>query len=170
MTSINSLRSGMSPLASFVLYQLNDRKSMYAVEYHANNDIRIVERPLPTIGAGELLVHIQACGLCASDVMEWYMRPRAPLYPGHEPVGIVAAVGEGVTQFVEGQRIFLHHHAPCMTCHFCQKGSFSQCATWRSTKLDPGGLAEYVRIPAINVQMDVLPLPDHLSFVDATLI
>ena len=143
---------------------------MRAVEYHHNNDIRIVELPIPSIGPGELLVQLRACGLCASDVMEWYMRPRAPIYPGHEPVGVVAAVGQGVQQFSVGQRIFFHHHVPCMVCHFCRRGSFSQCATFRATRLDPGGLAEYIRVPVPNVQLDVLPLPDDLSFEAATLI
>ena len=143
---------------------------MLAVEYHSNDDIRVVELPIPPIGPGELLVQMRACGLCASDVMEWYMKPRAPLYPGHEPVGIVTAVGEGVKQFAVGQRVFLHHHVPCMVCHFCQRGSFSQCPTFRATRLYPGGLAEFIRIPALNVQLDVLPLPDELSFEAATLI
>jgi len=143
---------------------------MRAVEYHANNDIRVVELAIPEIGPGELLIQLHACGLCASDVMEWYMRPRAPLYPGHEPAGVVAAVGQGVQQFSVGQRVFLHHHVPCMVCHFCQRGSFSQCATFRATRLDPGGLAEFIRVPAPNVQLDVLPLPDSLSFEAATLI
>jgi L-iditol 2-dehydrogenase len=143
---------------------------MLAVEYHSNEDIRVVELPIPEIGPGELLVQLQACGICASDVMEWYMKPRAPIYPGHEPVGIVVAVGDGVQQFSPGQRVFIHHHVPCMVCHFCQRGSYSQCVTFRSTRLYPGGLAEYIRVPAPNVQLDVLPLPDDLSFADATLI
>ena len=143
---------------------------MLAVEYHSNEDVRIVDLPIPEIGPGELLVKMQACGLCASDVMEWYMKPRAPIYPGHEPVGIIAAVGEGVQQFSVGQRVFIHHHVPCMVCHFCRRGSFSQCPTFRATRLYPGGLAEYIRVPALNVQLDVLPLPDELSFEAATLI
>ncbi len=143
---------------------------MRVVEYHANDDIRLVEQPVPEIGPGELLIQLNACGICASDVMEWYMRPRAPLYPGHEPVGTVVRVGEGVEQFVPGERVFFHHHVPCMTCHFCQRGSFSQCATFRRTRLYPGGLAEYVRVLAPNVQLDVLPLPVDLSFEAATLI
>ena len=143
---------------------------MLAVEYHSNQDVRVVDLPVPQIGPGELLVQMQACGLCASDVMEWYMQPRAPLYPGHEPVGIVVEVGEGVQQFSVGQRVFVHHHVPCMVCHHCRRGSFSQCATFRATRLYPGGLAEYIRVPALNVQLDVLPLPDTLSFEAATLI
>lgn len=143
---------------------------MLAVEYHANDDVRIVELPIPEIGAGELLVQLRACGLCASDVMEWYMKPRAPIYPGHEPVGVIVAVGEGVQGFIPGQRVFVHHHVPCMVCHFCQRGSFSQCTTFRSTRLYPGGMAEFIRVPAANVQLDVLPLPDDLAFEAATLI
>ncbi len=143
---------------------------MLAVEYHSNDEVRVVELPIPEIGPGELLVQLRACGLCASDVMEWYMKPRAPLYPGHEPVGVVVAAGKGVGRFSVGQRVFMHHHVPSMVCHFCQRGSFSQCATFRATRLDPGGLAEFVRVPALNVQLDVLPLPGELSFEAATLI
>jgi L-iditol 2-dehydrogenase len=143
---------------------------MLAVEYHRNDDVRIVDLPLPEIGPGELLVQLRACGLCASDVMEWYMKPRAPIYPGHEPAGLVVAVGEGVQQFAPGQRVFIHHHVPCMVCHYCQRGSFSQCPTFRATRLYPGGLAEYIRVPALNAQLDVLTLPNELSFEAATLI
>jgi len=143
---------------------------MRVVEYHANDDVRVVEMPVPEIGPGELLIQLRACGICASDVMEWYMKPRAPLYPGHEPVGVVVALGDGVLQFAPGQRVFFHHHAPCLVCHFCQRGSFSQCTTFRATRLYPGGLAEYVRVPAPNVERDVLPLPAGISFEAATLI
>lgn len=143
---------------------------MRVVEYHANNDIRIVEQPTPKIGSGEILVQLRACGLCASDAMEWYMQPRAPLCPGHEPVGIVVAVANDVQQFTVGQRVFMHHHVPCMLCHYCQRGSFSQCATFRTTHLFPGGLAEFIRVPAPNVLCDVLLLPHDLSFEAATLV
>ncbi len=143
---------------------------MLAVEYHANDDVRIVELPIPEIGPGELLVQLRACGLCASDVMEWYMKPRAPIYPGHEPVGVIVAVGDGVQQLTVGQHVFVHHHVPCMICHYCRRGSFSQCATFRATRLYPGGLAEYIRVPAPNVQLDVLPLPGDLAFETASLI
>lgn len=145
-------------------------QTMRVVEYHANDDVRVVNMPIPEIGPGELLVKLRACGVCASDVMEWYMKPRAPLYPGHEPVGEVIAVGAGVERFQLGQRVFIHHHVPCMVCHFCQRGAFSSCATFRATRLYPGGLAEYIRVPAPNVERDVLLLPDGLSDESATLI
>jgi L-iditol 2-dehydrogenase len=143
---------------------------MRAVQYYANDDVRLVDLPIPEIGPGELLLQLQACGICASDTMEWYMKPRAPLYPGHEPVGRIVALGEGVDQFIVGERVFVHHHVPCMVCHFCQRGSFSQCSTFRSTRLDPGGLAEYIRVPARNTALDVLAIPEELSSECATLI
>src|SRR6266516_4904652 len=125
---------------------------------------------MPEIGPGELLVQLRVCGLCASDVLEWYMKPRAPLYPGHEPAGVIMGVGQGLQQFSPGQRVFIHHHVPCIVCHFCQRGSFSQCPTFRATRLHPGGLSEYMRVPALNVQLDVQPLPSELSLEAATLI
>lgn len=143
---------------------------MRAVQYYANDDVRLIDLPVPEIGPGEILLQLHACGICASDVMEWYMKPRAPLYPGHEPVGQVVALGAGTQQFKVGQRVFVHHHVPCMICHFCQRGAFSQCATFRATRLYPGGLAEYIRVPTPNVERDVLPIPDELSFESATLI
>lgn len=149
---------------------MKEGRGMRAVQYYANDDVRLIELPVPEIGPGELLLQLQACGICASDVMEWYMQPRAPLYPGHEPVGRIVALGEGVQQFAPGERVFVHHHVPCMVCHYCQRGAFSQCATFRATRLDPGGLAEYIRVPAPNVERDVLAIPDELSFESATLI
>jgi len=143
---------------------------MRAVEYHANNDVRVVEVPRPTIGPGELLVQVRACGICGSDVMEWYMRPRAPLFVGHEPAGVVVEVGAGVDRFAPGDRVFVHHHVPCLVCHFCRRGSFSQCPTFRATRLDPGGLAEYVRVPAVNASTDVLKLPERVSFEEGALV
>src|SRR5258708_13323593 len=132
---------------------------MRVVEYYANDDVRLVDMPVPEIGAGELLVQLRACGICASDVMEWYMRPRAPLHPGHEPVGIVVAVGAGVQQFTVGPRVFFHHHVPCMVCHFYQRSSFSQCPTFLATPLYPGRLPPYIPLPPPNVHIDVLHSP-----------
>src|SRR2546425_13263485 len=98
---------------------------MLAVEYHSNDDVRIVELPIPEIGPGELLVQLRACGLCASDVMEWYMKPRAPIYPGHEPVGIVTAGGKSGQQISFWERGFIHHPVPRFVFPFFPRGSFS---------------------------------------------
>jgi L-iditol 2-dehydrogenase len=143
---------------------------MKAVQYYSNDDVRVVELPRPSAGPGELLLRVAACGVCASDVMEWYMRPRAPLFIGHEPVGTVAEVGAGVAGFAPGDRVFVHHHVPCLECRHCRRGHQTLCATFKRTRLDPAGMAEYMRVPAEQVALDVLKLPDRMSFAHATLI
>ncbi|MGA8535240.1 MAG: alcohol dehydrogenase catalytic domain-containing protein [Candidatus Tumulicola sp.] len=146
-----------------------------AVLYDAS-DIRIEQRPVPQPGAGELLVRTMACGICSGDVMAWYVQRKAPCVLGHEPAGVVAAIGAGAEArdedgrpFAVGDRVFVHHHAPCFACPACDRGDFVQCATWRATKIDPGGIAEYFRVPREN-QRDTLRLPDPMSFADASLI
>ena len=143
---------------------------MKAIQYYSNDDVRVIELPRPSAGPGELLVRVAACGVCASDVMEWYMRPRAPLFIGHEPVGTVAEIGAGVAGFAPGDRVFVHHHVPCLECRYCRRGHQTLCATFKRTRLDPAGMAEYIRVPAEQVALDVLKLPDSLSFAHATLI
>lgn len=142
---------------------------MRAAVLYDVDDIRIEQRDVPKIGAGELLVHTRASGICTGDVMAWYVRRKAPLVLGHEPAGVIAAVGDGVTDFAAGDRVFVHHHAPCFSCPACERGDYVQCATWRKTSIDPGGLAEYFRVPRENVR-DTLRLPEHVSFVDGSLV
>ncbi|HKU67399.1 MAG TPA: alcohol dehydrogenase catalytic domain-containing protein [Candidatus Baltobacteraceae bacterium] len=147
---------------------MNDRTMRAAVLYDVD-DIRIEERSVPEIGPGELLVHTRASGICTGDVMAWYVRRKAPLVLGHEPSGVVAAVGAGVTDFAPGDRVFVHHHAPCFACSTCERGDYVQCATWRKSAIDPGGLAEYFRVPRENVR-DTLRLPEDVPFVDGSLV
>jgi L-iditol 2-dehydrogenase len=138
--------------------------------YYSRDDIRLEEVPLPRIGPGEILVRVEACGLCGSDLMEWYVKEKAPAVLGHEPVGIVTEVGQGIEKFEVGDRVFVHHHVPCFTCHYCLRGNYTLCATFKGTHLDPGGFAEYVRVPALNVERDVLHIPPEMSTDEATLI
>jgi L-iditol 2-dehydrogenase len=126
--------------------------------------------PTPKIGPGELLVRVEACGLCGSDVMEWYRLDRAPLVLGHEIGGQIAAVGEGVERYHDGERVTVAHHVPCNTCHYCLGGHHTMCDTLRRTNFDPGGLSEYIRLPAINVDRGVFLLPDEISYEEATFI
>jgi L-iditol 2-dehydrogenase len=143
---------------------------MHVAVWYNNRDVRTEERPVPRIGAGELLVRVIASGICGSDVMEWYRLDRAPLVLGHEIAGEVAAVGEGVGQYKVGDRVAVAHHVPCNTCHYCLSGNHTVCDTLRYTNFDPGGFAEYVRLPAINVDRGVFLLPDDMSFEEATFI
>jgi L-iditol 2-dehydrogenase len=133
-------------------------------------DVRIEDVPVPAIGPGEALVRGRACGICSGDVVPWYIRKKAPLVFGHEPVGEIVAVGDGVTAFAPGDRVFVHHHAPCFRCRACARGEFVQCPTWRASQIDPGGMAEYFRVPAINLSGDTLRLPDTVSDADGALV
>jgi len=143
---------------------------MKVSRYYSRDDIRLEEMPVPKLEAGELLVQVKACGLCGSDLMEWYTREKAPAVLGHEPAGVVAELGEGVTQFEVGDRVFVHHHVPCFTCHHCLRGYPTLCKTFKATHIDPGGFAEYIRVPALNVERDVLKLHPDIRFDQATMI
>jgi len=138
--------------------------------YYGPGDIRLEERPRPSVGPRDILVQMEACGICGSDLMDWYLVPRAPLVLGHEPTGIVVEVGREVEGFQEGDRVFAHHHVSCMTCRFCRRGQFTLCPSFRKTHLDPGGFAEFFRVPEPNLMLDTFRLPDSLSFELGTLI
>lgn len=143
---------------------------MRVAVYYSNKDVRLEERPTPKIGAGELLVKVMASGICGSDVMEWYRIKRAPLVLGHEVTGEVVEVGEGVDRYNVGDGVFVSHHVPCDTCRYCLSGHHTVCETLRKTNFDPGGFAEYIRVPQINVEHGTYPLPDEVSFEDGTFI
>jgi L-iditol 2-dehydrogenase len=137
---------------------------MRAAVYYSNSEVRVEERPVPQIGAGEILVKVMASGICGSDVMEWYRIKKAPLVLGHEIAGEIVAGGEGVIRYKPGDRVFVSHHIPCNTCHYCLRGYHTACETLHTTNYDPGGFAEYIRIPSLNVDRGVFLLPDGMSF------
>ena len=143
---------------------------MRVAMYYNNQDVRTEEVPTPRIGPGELLVKVQASGICGSDVMEWYRSKKAPLVLGHEIAGEVAEVGRDVDRYNVGDRVFVSHHVPCNTCRYCLNGLHTVCETLHTTNYDPGGLAEYIRVPPINVDRGVFLLPDEVSFDDGTFI
>jgi len=138
--------------------------------YYNNKDIRIEDIPRPRIGPNELLVKSMACGICGSDVMEWYRIKEAPRVLGHEMTGEVVEVGENVKDFEVGDRVFVSHHVPCNECRYCLDGLHTVCATLHSTNIDPGGFSEFVRVPEINVKFGTFLLPDETSFEDGTFI
>lgn len=138
--------------------------------YYNNRDVRLEEMPTPEIGPGELLVKVLASGVCGSDVMEWYRIKKAPLVLGHEITGEIVKVGEGVRQYKIGQRVFVSHHVPCNTCRYCLGGKHTACETLHTTNFHPGGFAEYIRVPPINVDRGVFLLPDEVSNEDGTFI
>jgi L-iditol 2-dehydrogenase len=143
---------------------------MRVAMYYNNRDVRLEEVPTPRIGPGELLVKVQASGICGSDVMEWYRIKKAPRVLGHEIAGEIVEVGEGIDRYKIGDRVFVSHHVPCNTCQYCLNGFHTLCDTLRRTNFDPGGFAEYIRVPQINVDRGVFILPEEVSFEDGVFI
>jgi L-iditol 2-dehydrogenase len=143
---------------------------MRVAMYYNNKDIGIEEIPKPKIGPDELLVKIIACGICGSDVMEWYRIKKAPRVLGHEMTGEIVEVGKNVKRFKKGDRVFVSHHVPCNKCHYCLDDQHTVCETLHNTNFDPGGFSEYLRVPKINVELGTFILPDEISFEDGTFI
>jgi L-iditol 2-dehydrogenase len=143
---------------------------MRVAMYYSNRDVRLEEMPVPKIGQGEVLMRVEASGICGTDLLEWYRLHRAPLVLGHEVAGVIEAVGERVKHHEVGDRIYAAHHVPCNTCHYCLSGHHTVCDTLRRTNFDPGGFAEYVRLPRINVEQGMFPLPEGVSFEEGTFV
>jgi len=132
----------------------------------------LAELDVPSPGQGELVVKMEACGLCGTDLekMRGEYTASMPLL-GHEAVGVISAVGEGVTGFKEGDRVFPHHHVPCYGCYTCRAGDDTMCDMYRKSNIHPGGFSEFFRVPQWNVSKGaVLPLPDRLTFEEGALI
>jgi L-iditol 2-dehydrogenase len=127
--------------------------------------------PRPAVGPGELLLRVRGCGLCGSDIAK-IVAPdtRAPAVFGHEVVGDVVETGEGVTGFGVGDRVVAAHHVPCGECHYCRRGSESMCRAFKASNLDPGGFAEYVRVPPANVRHATFRIPEHLTDEEASFV
>ena len=126
----------------------------------------IVDVPEPICGPGEVVCRVVASATCGSDVLGWYVSRKLPAILGHEPVGEVVETGAGVAGVAPGDVVAIHHHAACGACRVCASGHETLCAQYRSTRLDPGGFAEYVRIQRELVP-ELLPL-DGLDPVTAT--
>lgn len=148
----------------------NSQPSMRVAMYYNNRDVRLQEMPIPRIGSGELLVRVHASGICGSDLMEWYRVKKAPLVLGHEIAGDIVEAGDGVKDFRVGDRVFAAHHVPCGQCRYCQAGHQSVCEMLRTTHFDPGGFAEYIRVPKINVELGTYRLPDEITFDEGSFI
>ena len=147
-----------------------DHDLMRVAMYYRNSDVRLERMPRPKIGPRELLVKVISSGICGSDVMEWYRIKKAPLVLGHEIAGDIVEVGKQVREYRVGQRVFVSHHVPCMKCRYCLAGHTSTCDTLRTTNFHPGGFAEYIRVPEINVELGTYVLPNELSYDDGAFI
>ncbi len=143
---------------------------MLAAVYYNNRDVRIEEMPVPEIGDDEVLLKVMASGICGSDVTEWYRVPKAPKVLGHEATGVIAEAGARVRSLKVGDRVFISHHVPCGKCRYCLRGHHTACETLHTSNYFPGGFAEFVRVPRINVEQGVYRLPQDMSFEEGTFI
>jgi L-iditol 2-dehydrogenase len=143
---------------------------MKIAKLYSFNNIRIEEMPVPEPGPDEALVKVMSSGICSGDVMPWYIEKKAPLVLGHEPAGEIVKTGIHVDSFRPGDRVFVHHHAPCMDCAFCQRGDYVQCSQWQRSRLIPGGISEYLLIPEGILNNDTLKLPAGITYEDGTLV
>ncbi len=144
---------------------------MKAGVYYNNRDVRAEERPVPRIGEEDILLKVMASGICGSDLMEWYRVKKAPLVLGHEVAGVIEKTGKNAKNFKKGDKVMATHHVSCNECNRCLAGNHTSCELLHKTNFEPGGFAEYLRIPAINIEKGgVLKLPENVSFEEGTFI
>src|SRR6201986_3494957 len=144
---------------------------MHAAVYRGESTIGVEEIPTPPIGPGEILIRVEACGICHTDLkkIEHNLLPPPRVY-GHETAGVVAAVGSGVTAYQPGDRVVAFHHIPCGDCFYCQRKLFAQCPVYKKVGVtggfEPagGGFSQYVRVMDWIVERGVEKIPDGVPF------
>src|ERR1700761_1419678 len=151
--------------------------TMQAAVYHGVNDVRVETVPVPAIGPGEVLIRVHSCGICGTDLKKIHTGSHsAPRIFGHETVGSVAALGEGVDDFAVGDRVAVFHHIPCGDCYYCRKKTFAQCPVYKqvgcTAGFEPsgGGFAGYVRVMDWIVKRGLVKIPDHVPFTQAVFV
>lgn len=151
--------------------------TMWAAVYRGIDDVRIETVPVPEIGPGELLVKIDTCGVCGTDLKKIHTGSHsAPRIFGHEMAGTVVKAGEGVTEFAVGDRVMAYHHVPCGDCYYCRKQTFAQCDDYKNVGCTAGfapsggGFAEYIRVMDWIVKRGVVKIPDDIPFEQAAFI
>lgn len=150
---------------------------MQAAVYRGVNDVRVEEVPVPSIGAGEVLLRVEACGICGTDLKKIHTGSHsAPRVFGHETAGTIVAIGEGVEGFAPGDRAMVFHHIPCGRCYYCRKKTFAQCPVYKrvgvTAGFEPsgGGFAGYVRVMDWIVARGLVKIPQGIPFEQAAFI
>ena len=136
--------------------------------WYSNEDIRIEEVPRPKPGTKEILLKVISCGICGSDIVEWYRLPRAPLVQGHEIGAEVVEVGKAITQYKPGDRVFVAPKVPCMKCDYCKNGHYPVCSNVEERL--PGGFAEYIVVPESLIENGTYLLPENITYDQSTFI
>jgi L-iditol 2-dehydrogenase len=150
---------------------------MQAAVYRGEGAITVEEIPTPAIGGGEILIRVEACGICHTDIkkIEHNLLPPPRVF-GHETAGVVVAAGSNVTRFQRGDRVVAFHHIPCGNCFYCRRKLYAQCSVYKRVGITAGfepaggGFAQYVRVMDWIVERGVEKIPDGVSFERATLV
>lgn len=145
-------------------------ESMRVGIYYGPNDIRVEQRPVPSISDDEMLVRVTATALCAGEAMEWYSTKEGGKILGHEPVGIVERVGSAVTDWAPGDRVFVNHHVGRMSSHWAIRGHETMDPFYKQNRLDPGAMTDFFRVSANHLRADVHRVPDSIPDDVATTI
>jgi L-iditol 2-dehydrogenase len=150
---------------------------MRAAVYRGKNTISVEPVAVPEIGPGELLVRVEACGICHTDLkkIEQDLLPPPRIY-GHETAGVVVKTGAGVNSFHNGDRVVAFHHIPCRDCFYCERKLYAQCATYKKVGITAGfepaggGFSQFVRVMDWIVEDGVEPIPEGVPFERASLV
>ncbi|WP_334322912.1 zinc-dependent dehydrogenase [Gilliamella apicola] len=144
---------------------------MKASVCYKQNDLRTEDLPIPEISDNEVLIKMLACGLCGTDIQK--IRGDSvnkPTVLGHEVVGEIVKKGKNVSKFEIGDRVITAIHVPCFTCHYCNKGHYTICEQFRTNNIDPGGFAEFIRIPKLHLNHLTHKVSNNVTDEEATLI
>jgi L-iditol 2-dehydrogenase len=134
--------------------------------------VTLVESELQKVNEDEMLVRMQSCGICGSDLEKVYGNyGMKSLRVGHEPAGVVIKVGKNLKKFQEGDRVFVHHHVSCYSCRYCLQGNYTMCNNYQTSNIEPCGLSEEFIVPKWNIEHGgVLKLPESISYDEAAMI
>jgi L-iditol 2-dehydrogenase len=140
-------------------YMMNTMKYLRCEK---QNQVSILDMEMPKPAPGEISVRMVMCGVCGTDTAKVFGDYAKPQKLGHEVVGVVEALGQGVTRFQRGQRVALAHHAADHTSHYAKRGSETMDPVFKTSNIDPGGFSEFIRVPALLVENTVVAIPDHV--------
>ncbi len=173
MSAVESLQTQIasSPKADALL---SVPREMRAAVYLGHSSVEIQTVPTPVIGHGEILIRVESCGICHTDLkkIEYDLLPAPRIY-GHETAGTVAAVGSQVKKFSVGDRVIVFHHIPCKSCFYCQRKLYAQCPIYKKVGVTAGyeaaggGFSQYVRVMDWIVERGVERIPAGVSFDQA---
>jgi len=144
---------------------------MLACLINGQGHAEVKEVPTPRLLPGEVLIKLAASGICGTDIEKVYGAYGPGGILGHEVSGTISSLGEGATDLRKSDRVITHHHVPCYSCYYCQRGDHTMCDLFKKTNFDPCGLAEYFRVPEVNVTRGgVVRLPPEASFEEGSII